>query len=54
MDIQFLKGLEFAWTANVLLNNGQAVSIWYTALPMSSHTIKQVLCVASDIPKRKI
>ena len=49
-----LDNLEHNWTAEVELNNGQTMSIWWTAWPMSKHMIKRVISVASDFPKREI
>lgn len=54
MNVEFLKSLKHSWSALVILNNGQEMSIWYTALPMSQNTIQSVVSVSSDYPKREI
>lgn len=49
-----LNLLQHSWTAGVVLNNGQEITIWYTAWPMSKSSIKSILWVASDYPKHEI
>lgn len=49
--VTFIENLEFSWAAVVRLNNGQVLSIWYTAWYSMKHTIDDVLSVASDYPK---
>lgn len=46
-----LEYLEHSWTAKVKLFNGVVITLWYTAWPMSKHTVKEVLSVASDYPR---
>jgi hypothetical protein len=46
--------LEYAWTAEVELNNGQEITIWWTAWPMSKQGIKNILWIASDYPRYKL
>lgn len=43
--------LQNSWTAEVELNNGQIITLWYTAWPMSKNTIKNVLAISSDYPR---
>ena len=43
--------LDHSWTAEVVLNNGQLISIWHTAWPMIKRDVKDVLSVSSDYPK---
>jgi hypothetical protein len=46
--------LEHAWTAEVELDNGQTITIWWTAWHSTKHTVSKVLWVASDLPRRAI
>lgn len=46
-----LNLLQYSWSAEVILNNGQCISIWYTAWPMTKASVKEVLSVSSDYPK---
>ena len=52
ITIEFLEQLQHSWTAIIKMKNGQHVTIWYTALPMSKPNIKRVISVASDYPKQ--
>jgi hypothetical protein len=54
MNIKFLESLEYSWTAEVQLFNGQIIDIWYTALPSTQGIIEKVLSVSSDYPRREI
>lgn len=45
--------LENSWTAIVKLNNGQEVTIWYTAWPSIKHIVKEILSIDSDYPRVK-
>lgn len=49
-----LEKLENSWSAEVLLKNGQKISIWYTAWPSTKNMVADVISVASDYPKFKI
>lgn len=49
-----LGSLEHAWTAEVELNNGQTMTIWWTAWHSTKHTVSRVLWAASDLPMRPI
>lgn len=42
--------LQHNWTAEVVLNNGQQITIWWTAWSMTKDSIKDVLSVSSDYP----
>jgi hypothetical protein len=46
--------LLFNWTAEVKLNNNQIITIWYTAWPSTKNTVKEILSISSDYPKRLI
>lgn len=46
-----LNLLNHSWTAEVKLNNGQIITIWYTAWPMTKTIVQEVLSVSSDYPK---
>lgn len=46
--------LEHSWTAEVVLKNGQELTIWHTAWHSSKHIIKEIKWIASDLPKRKL
>lgn len=46
--------LQNSWTAKVELNNGQIITIWYTAWPMTKHTVKNVLAISSDYQRHSI
>lgn len=54
VDIDYLGSLAYGWTALVQLGNGQKITIWYTAFPMSKRDIVKVLNVSTDYPKNKI
>lgn len=54
MSIDQLLNLEYAWTAEVKLDNDQIISIWWTALYSMRDSIKEVLSISSDYPKYKI
>ena len=54
MDTINLNLLEHSWTAEVVLNNGQQISIWYTAWPMTKNSVREVLSVYSDYPKHNL
>lgn len=49
-----LNLLEHSWSAEVRLNGGQQISIWYTCWPSIKHIVKDVLSVSSDLPKSNI
>ena len=49
-----LNLLQHSWTADVLLNNGQQVTIWYTCWPSIRETVKEVVNVSSDYPKHTL
>jgi len=49
-----LNLLQNSWSAVVELGNGQQISIWYTAWPMSKRSVKNVVSVASDYPKHNL
>ena len=54
IGIEFLENLKQSWSAEILLNNNQKITIWYTAFPMSKNSIQKVLSVSSDYPKHTI
>ena len=49
-----LDDLEYHWTAYVILNNNQKISIWWTCWPSIKSIVKSVVSVSSDLPKKKI
>lgn len=51
MNHSDIDKLEYSWTAKVSYNNGQVITIWHTAWPMSKRFIKEVLWIASDYPR---
>ena len=53
MNITVLDNMENAFTATILLKNGQAINIWYTCWPSIRSITKSVINVSSDYPKRK-
>ena len=54
IGIEFLENLKQSWSAEILLNNDQKITIWYTAFPMRKKSIQKVLSVSSDYPKHTI
>lgn len=46
--------LEYSWSADVILNGGQEISIWYTCWPSIRKHVKEVVAVYSDLPKEKV
>jgi hypothetical protein len=54
MKVSDLYNLEYSWTAEVLLNNNTLITIWWTALYGFKNSIKEVVSISSDLPKRKI
>jgi hypothetical protein len=52
----FLNSLEYQWSADILMNNNQKVSIWWTAWPChrGRGDVKRILSVSTDLPKVKI
>jgi hypothetical protein len=51
---EFLNELKHSWTAKVKLRNNTIITIWYTALPMTYDSIKEVIEASSDYPKHII
>ena len=49
-----VSNLEYSWTAEVQLQNGVKMSIWYTAWPMTQKIVSKILSISSDYPKHKI
>jgi hypothetical protein len=49
-----LNLLEYSWTAEVELKNGQIISILHTAWCSTKHIIKNIISILSDYPKHKI
>lgn len=49
-----LNSLKYQWNADIQLENGQEVNIWWTAWAMSKNTNIKILNVYSNIPKAKI
>jgi len=54
MTINYLQTLKYSWTALVELDNGQIITIWWTALQSTKETIRYVISVSSDYPKSQI
>lgn len=46
-----LNLLQSSWTAEVLLKNGQTITIWHTAWAMIKTKVQSVLSVSSDYPR---
>lgn len=47
---QLADTLEYSWSAEVRLNGGQIISIWYTAWPQI-RTNSEILSISSDYPR---
>jgi hypothetical protein len=54
INVEFLEGLNYSWTATVILNNNKQIEIWYTCIHSIKYIIKEVVCVSSDLPKFNI
>lgn len=46
--------LEYAWTAEVRLNGGQLIIIWYTCWPSIKRIVAEITWIASDYPKELV
>lgn len=46
--------LKYSWTACVRLNNNRVVTIWHTAWPSIKESVKEILSISSDYPKKEI
>jgi hypothetical protein len=45
--------MKNSWTADVELNNGQVISIWYTAWHSCKNTVRNIISISSDYPCRQ-